>query len=645
MRMAHRPFARARLPEEERPRPPVLKILRRFWPFLRPYWGAVVIGTIAVTLTTMLGKAPPLLTRRLLDHVLVPAVKRVWTPESYALAMHETWQLLGLLLAIGAATALLSSLRLYTLHRAGEGFVMDLRVRLYEHLQRLSLSYYESRQTGDIMARVSGDVGAMQNLLTHASDTLISDVLNLVITIGIMLYLSWRLTLVALLPVPVLVVSIYFFARIIRPLYRQIRDRLGDINARLQDNLSGIRVIKGFTREGFEAQRFAQDNREYYDLSIRGIRLWTRFFPAMQFVQGLGGLSVLGYGAYLMLQPKPTVSVGDLFAFTMYVGQFYHPIGSLFRIYNTVLQAFSAGERVLEVLDEMPEVQDAPEAVDLPPLRGHVRFENVSFRYPTGDQVLSNINLEAKPGEMVALVGRSGAGKSTIINLIPRFYDPTEGRVLIDGYDLRAVTQRSLRRQIAMVLQDTFLFNGTVKENIRYGRLEATDEEIVEAAKVANAHEFIIELPEGYDTEIGERGVKLSGGQKQRLSIARAVLANPRILILDEATSMVDTESEILIQQALAELMKGRTTFVIAHRLSTIKRADKIVALENGRIVEQGRHEELLARGGAYAAMYALQQWGWEEEEGPPWRRRAALQLAEKEPFPQDIFGEREDRV
>ncbi len=619
MRGSGKWIGRAWTGDESKKLPPMGKILRAFWPFLRPFWPAVLIGTISVTLVAILSKAPPLIIRQLLDHILVPVIENPPAPAAYSSALRDTGTLLGLLLTIGAVTSALMALRFYTLHRAGEGFVMNLRIRLYAHLQQLSLSYYETRQTGDIMSRVTGDAGAMQNLLTHASDSLISDVLNLIITAGIMFYLSWRLTLAAVLPVPVMIFMMFFFSRFVRPIYRRLRDRLGQINARLHDNLAGIRVIKSFNHTDYEEKRFADETREYFDAAIQGMRIWTLFFPLMHFIQGLGSLAVLGYGAYLIIQPVPLVTVGDLFAFTMYTQSFYSPIGNLFRIYNTVLQALSSGERLMEVLDEIPETKDADNAAVLPHLiAGRVQFDNVSFRYPTGDEVLSNISMDAKPGETIALVGRSGAGKTTIVNLIPRFYDPIAGRVLIDGHDIRGVTQHSLRRNIALVLQETFHFNGTVKDNIRYGRLEASEAEIHEAAATANAIDFISSLPEGFDTEIGERGVKLSGGQKQRISIARAVLADPRILILDEATSMVDSESEYLIQQALVKLVAGRTTFIIAHRLSTVKRADQILVLENGNIVEHGRHEELVAKGGVYSAMMTFQQWTWNEknEEG-----------------------------
>ncbi|NCO43119.1 MAG: ABC transporter ATP-binding protein [Armatimonadetes bacterium CG_4_10_14_3_um_filter_66_18] len=592
---------------EQRPRPPVKRVLTRFWPFIRPYLRAIVFGTACVILAEGLRKVQPLITRYLVDQVLTPVVRGPWSTPLYERSLRLLGYAVGYMLAVAAGSALISRFRMYIMHRAGAAMVLDIRVYLYNHLQKLSLNYYESRQTGEIMSRVTGDVDAMENLITQVGDSLLTDVLSIVITLVILFSLSWKLALVCLIPVPLLLVLMRRFSRVIRPIYRKVRDRMGEITAKLQDNLAGIRVVKAFHMEAAEAARFDRENREYFAMQMNGVRLWTSAFPLIRLVQGTGGILVTAVGGYMLLQPHPQITLGDLFAFTAYVGQFYEPISSLFRTYDVVLRSAASGERVVEVMDEQPEVADEPGAVDLPPTTGHVRFENVSFQYQTGEQVLSNVALEARPGEVVALVGRSGAGKTSIINLIPRFYDPREGKVTIDGYDVRHVTQRSLRNQIAIVLQDAFLFNGTVRENLCYGKPEATDDEVVAAARAAYAEEFIEKLPEGYETEIGERGFKLSGGQKQRLSIARALLADRRILILDEATSMMDSEAEYYIQKALEKLMEGRTCFVIAHRLSTVRSADKIAALEDGQIVEVGDHATLLAKNGTYAQMYQVQ--------------------------------------
>jgi ATP-binding cassette, subfamily B, bacterial MsbA len=391
----------------------------------------------------------------------------------------------------------------------------------------------------------------------------------------------------------------------VRPLQRVTRERLGEVSARLQDNLSGIRVIKAFSQEERESRRWRELVAGHHGSQVAALNIWGRYNPALALLNGLGGVMVLGVGARMVMVGQLTL--GELFAFLSYVAMFYQPIRALVNVSETLQSALATSERLFEILDEVPDVQDAPDARALPRLQGHVVFHNVSFSYGTGEEVLSGIELEARPGELVALVGRSGAGKTTLVNLLARFYDPTGGHITVDGYDLRTVRQRSLRAQIAMVLQDTFLFNGTVAENIAYGRPDAAPEEIERAARLANAHSFIQELPEGYDTQIGERGVKLSGGQKQRLAIARAVLADPAILILDEATSSVDSESEMLIQQAMERVMRGRTTFVIAHRLSTVKHADKIVALEEGRVAEVGDHASLLRQGGVYSQLHEIQ--------------------------------------
>jgi ABC-type multidrug transport system fused ATPase/permease subunit len=416
-----------------------------------------------------------------------------------------------------------------------------------------------------------------------------------------------------LFPVPILAVALRVFNTRVRPIYRHIRDRLGDINAELQDNISGIRVIQAFGQERHELDRFTQRSTSYYEERVKGIRYWSTFFPAMGFVASLGTIIVLGFGAYRVV--SGALTLGGLVAFISYVASFYEPINRLVEVDNTVQQAIAAGERVFELLDTEPEIEDAPDAIELPALQGAVTFEGVSFRYGMGDsstgseqrEVLRNVSFKMQPGEVVALVGPSGAGKTSIANLIPRFYDPVSGRVTVEGYDVRKVKLASLRKQVSVVLQDTFLFNGTVRANIIYGKPDASEEEMIAAAEAAYAHEFIMDLPQGYDTEIGERGVKLSGGQKQRLALARAILTDPRILILDEATSSVDAEAEYLIQRALEKVLEGRTALVIAHRLSTIRHADKIIALEDGRIVEVGDHGELLARGGLYSQMYRRQ--------------------------------------
>jgi ABC-type multidrug transport system fused ATPase/permease subunit len=476
---------------------------------------------------------------------------------------------------------------------------------LYGYLQRLSLSFFERTSTGELMSRVANDVEALENFVTHGVILTTIDLLRLVGATVMLLVLDWRLALVVLALLPFIAIALRRFNQRARPIYRQARDRLGDINARLQDNLAGIRVIQAFGREDKELERFRDVSDDYYRQRVRAIRTWSTFFPALSFVAAAGGTLVLGAGAWMVINKQ--LSLGTLVAFMAYITSFYDPLRRLTEVDNTFQQAIAAGERIFELLDEEPEIQDAADAVMLEEIEGDVVFDDVHFRYGSGDEILHDVEFHMAPGEVVALVGPSGAGKTSIASLLCRFYDPIHGCILVDGHDLRNLQVKSLREHVAVVLQDTFLFNSTVRDNLLYGKPDASEEEMVAAAKAAYAHEFIAQLPQGYDTEIGERGVKLSGGQKQRLALARAILADPRILILDEATSSVDAEAEYLIQQALDEVLKGRTALVIAHRLSTIRNADKIIALEEGRIREVGDHHELLARGGLYSQLYQRQ--------------------------------------
>jgi len=570
-----------------------MNVFLRLVSYLKPYWHWVLVSIVCLLFLTILNLLPPLFQKQIIDDVVG---KRMLSRLPILV--------LGLI-GVYALSRLLHFADLYLRHVLGERFILDLRVLLYGYLQRLSLSFFEDRQTGEIMSRITNDVNALEDFVTHSTGFFIVDLLRLVGTAVILFALDWQLASLTLLPVPVLAVAMRLFNTRVRPIYRQVRDRLGDINAELQDNISGIRVIQAFGQEGHELDRFTQRSTQYYEERVKGIRYWSTFFPAMGFVASLGMVIVLGFGAYRVF--SGALTLGGLVAFISYVVSFYEPINRLVQIDNTVQQAIAAGERVFELLDTAPEIEDAPDAIELPVIQGAVAFEGVSFRYGTGEEVLRDVSFEMRPGEVVALVGPSGAGKTSIANLIPRFYDPVRGRITIDGHDIRKVKLASLRKQIAVVLQETFLFNGTVRENITYGKPDASEEEMIAAAKAAYAHEFIMNLPQGYDTEIGERGVKLSGGQKQRLALARAILTDPRILILDEATSSVDAEAEYLIQRALEKVLEGRTALIIAHRLSTIRHADKIIALENGRIVEVGDHRQLLARGGLYSQMYRRQ--------------------------------------
>lgn len=567
--------------------------------YLKPYRGSVAAGVLCNMGMGLIGLVPPLIYRKLTDGVILnhadPRADRILVLVICAL---------GLLLsyAVGAG---LSYARSVVMHILGERVILELRKQVYSRLQMLSNSYFDNSQTGEIMSRVTNDTEVVEEFVNHAADTLISDVVKFLAICVVMLIVSPTLGLMALVPVPIVFFLTFRFAKRIRKIYRSVRERLAEINAKVQENISGIRVIKAFAREDHEYSNFENDVNNYFVTRVSAVKMWTRFFPSVDMLIRSGQVAIWVIGPILIMNGATTM--GTLLMFTLYMQMLYEPVGNLARISDTIQRSLAAAERIFEIVDEEPVIQDAPDAIVMPRIEGRVEFESVDFSYDGGEEVLREINIKAKPGQIIALVGRSGAGKTSIVNLIPRFYDPLRGRVLIDGVDVRNVSQQSLRRQVAMVLQDTFLFNGTIRDNIRYGRLDATDEEIVEAAKDANAHEFIEVMPNGYDTEIGERGIKLSGGQKQRMAIARAILADPRILILDEATSSVDSESEYLIHRAMDRMMEGRTTFVIAHRLSTIKHADQIITLENGRVSEVGDHRSLLEQNGTYSQMYAMQ--------------------------------------
>lgn len=609
------------------------RLVRRLMEHTLPYKGKLIAAIIFMAISALLSVAIPWLIGRAIDYGIratEPDATQVWTVNFLQLLFGESAGTPFDILRFWTVVVLLSALGEWVTNRArialmafvGTRIVADIRSKLFRHLHTLSLNFYNNYSVGRLMSRLISDVGVLQDFVSWSLTGLARATFTLLGIVIAMMAMNWQLALVTFAVLPLMVALTNYWRVRVREAYRATRQRLSLINGYLNESFSGIRVTKSFTREERNFQHFNDLNLSYFDANIEASRLAAIFFPGVDFMGSLATALVVGVGGYLVL--GESLTAGTLVAFVLYVERFFEPMRELAQRYNTFQATMAASERIFNLLDNEPDLNDAPGAYELPVIEGRVEFEGVSFSYDDEEQVLDGVSLHVEPGQRIALVGETGAGKSTIIRLLARFFDIKKGALKIDGHDVRKVTRASLRQQLGVVLQDTFLFSGTIADNIRYGRLDATDEEIVAAAKAVGAHEFIMRAPDGYQTEAGENGVNLSVGQRQMISFARAILADPRLLILDEATSSVDTATEKHIQKALDRLMEGRTSFVIAHRLSTIVNADKIVVLDDGRILEAGTHEELLSKRGRYYHLYTM-QWASEPSSGPNGHQKSVV--------------------
>lgn len=593
----------------------------RLFGYIKPYRKRLTLAITCLFISSVLGLMVPLVAGLLIDAVSGQTVSGRSTVfgfvgEFYSNVLKRNppqfrggvlnWVAI-VMLGVFVLQALFNFTQSYLLSYVGERVMADLRVQTYVHIQRMSLRFFSDRHVGEITSRVTNDVTTIQNVVTVNIATFLQNLITFAGGLAFMVFLNGRLTLLTMTVVPGMLLAGIFFGRRIRGISTEVQDRLANATAVLEETVAGVRVVQSFAREPHEISRFREAIEEAFKTSMRRTKLRATFLPIVSFLGFTAIVMVLWYGGQQVLSGR--ISPGDLGSFLIYSGTIAAALGTFTGLYSQLQEALGATQRVFSILDTQPDIEDKPDAIPLPPVKGEIVFDQVEFAYDDGTKghELRAINLRVAPGEIVALVGPSGAGKTTFVNMIPRFYDPIQGAIRIDGYDLRDVKLHTLREQIGIVPQETLLFSGTIRDNILYGKLQATEQEVLAAAEAANAHQFIIALPEGYNTTVGERGVKLSGGQRQRVAIARALLKDPRILILDEATSALDSESEALVQEALERLMQGRTTFVIAHRLSTVQIANRIAVMEGGEIVELGSHHELMALGGLYSRLYSLQ--------------------------------------
>lgn len=570
-----------------------MNLYLRILKFIRPYLGRLIAAGFCTVMTAAANLYVPWIVRDVIDKVF----------------QNKDSDLLNLIslgiVVIFFARGIFYYGQSYLMNYVGESIVIDVRGIVYRKLMTLSTHFFDTNKLGTIMSYVTNDVAALQGAMVANSIEIITETSVLIGSVGAMVYLDWKLTLFTFCTFPVVLFFVDFFGKKIRKSGHRIQQATADITSILQETLAATRVVKSFVREPYEIARFDQQNKANFYANMKSAKLMGTLSPVIEFIAALGVTAIIWFGGRSVIGGD--ITAGSLVAFLVYAINISNPIKRIARVLGSIQKALAAAERVFYIMDLTDTIPQKPDAITLPSVEGNVEFRHVSFAYNKGETILHDVSFSAKPGQAIALVGPSGAGKSTVASLLPRFYDVTEGAIFVDGHDVRDVTLASLREQVGIVPQETNLFNDTVYNNILYGRLDATRDEVIAAAKAANADEFIQQLPKGYDTQLGDRGVNISGGQRQRISIARAILKNPRILILDEATSALDTESERIVQEALDRLMVGRTSFVIAHRLSTIQNAAKIIVLDKGSIVEEGTHQQLMAKHGLYAHLHDIQ--------------------------------------